>query len=120
MAITTAKLFVEKAKMFPDHGLIVGVDTARRVIDPQYYANSEDKMIAAIEEIAALGCYFVVGGRKVGEGEWDDMNNMVIPARIKKYFRGIQPADFRVDISSTEIRARRASTEPEKRSEDDE
>lgn len=109
VAITTARLFVEKAEMFPNHGLIVGVDTARRVIDPQYYDNSEEKMIDAIKALEKFGCYFVVGGRKHGD-LWDDLSSVNIPDPIKHMFKGINPTDFRVDISSTEIRARRMST----------
>ena len=110
VAITGAKLFVEKAEMFPNHGLIVGIDTARRVLDPCYYDNSEAKMIEAMKAIDSFGCYFVVGGRKHGE-DWDDLSCLHVPEAVKHMFKGINPADFRVDISSTEIRARRMSSE---------
>lgn len=108
VALTNAMLFIDKAKMFRYHGLVVGVDTARRVIDPQYYGNSEEKMIEALLEIGSYGCYFIVGGRKQGDG-WDDLSSVVIPDPIKHLFKAINHNDFRVDISSTEIRARRAS-----------
>mmetsp|Transcript_31888 Transcript_31888/g.36833 ORF Transcript_31888/g.36833 Transcript_31888/m.36833 type:complete len:407 (-) Transcript_31888:51-1271(-) len=110
VAITSAKLFVEKAEMFPNHGLVVGIDTARRVIDPQYYNNDEGKMIEAIRDIERFGCYFVVGGRKHGDS-WDDLSCLVVPEPIRHLFKAINPHDFRVDISSTEIRARRMSTD---------
>jgi phosphopantetheine adenylyltransferase len=109
VVITSAKLFVEKAEMFPNHGLVVGIDTARRVLDPQFYDNSEEKMMQAMKCIDDRGCYFVVGGRKHGE-DWDDLTCLVIPEPIRHMFKGINPADFRVDISSTEIRARRMSS----------
>lgn len=111
VAITTARLFVEKAQMFPNHGLIVGIDTARRVLDPQYYDNSEEKMIAAMNAIESYGCYFIVGGRKHGE-TWDDLSCLDVPAVVQGMFKGINPSDFRVDISSTEIRARAMSGAP--------
>jgi nicotinic acid mononucleotide adenylyltransferase len=110
VAITTAKLFVEKAQMFPNHGLVVGVDTVRRVLDPQFYDNSEDKMIEAMQAIERFGCFFVVGGRKHGE-TWDDLSCVTVPPAVKHLFIAINANDFRVDISSTEIRARRMSTE---------
>lgn len=110
VAITSAKLFVEKAEMFPNHGLIVGIDTARRVLDPCYYGNSVPKMIEAMQAIDKCGCYFVVGGRKHG-ADWDDLSCLEVPAEVRHMFKGINPADFRVDISSTEIRARRPSTD---------
>lgn len=110
VAVTDAKLFVEKAEMFPRHGLVVGIDTARRVLDKQYYDNDDSKMIAAMKAIDHFGCYFVVGGRKHGDS-WDDLSNLTIPPEVQHMFKGINPADFRVDISSTEIRARRMSTD---------
>jgi hypothetical protein len=110
VAITAAKLFVEKAEMFPNHGLVVGIDTARRVLEKQYYDNDDSKMIAAMKAIDSFGCYFVVGGRKHGD-VWDDLNALTVPPELQHMFKGINPADFRVDISSTEIRARRMSTD---------
>ncbi|CUE72354.1 Hypothetical protein, putative [Bodo saltans] len=110
VAITAAKLFVEKAEMFPNHGLVVGIDTARRVLDKQYYNNDDSKMIAAMKAIDNFGCYFVVGGRKRDDG-WDDLDDLTVPPELKHMFKGINRADFRVDISSTEIRARRMSTD---------
>lgn len=108
VALSNAMLFIDKAKMFRHHGLVVGVDTARRVIDPQYYGGSEAKMIEAILEIGSYGCYFIVGGRKRGD-DWDDLSSVVIPEAINHLFKAINPSDFRVDISSTEIRERRSS-----------
>jgi phosphopantetheine adenylyltransferase/nicotinamide mononucleotide (NMN) deamidase PncC len=110
VAITAVKLFVEKAEMFPNHGLVVGIDTARRVLDKQYYENDDQKMIKAMRAIDHFGCYFVVGGRKHGDS-WDDLSNLAVPVEVQHMFKGINPADFRVDISSTEIRARRMSTD---------
>jgi hypothetical protein len=87
----------------------MGIDTARRVLDPQFYGN-EANMIEAMKAIDRHGCYFVVGGRKHGD-VWDDMSCLSVPDPIKHMFKAIQPHDFRVDISSTEIRARRLSSE---------
>jgi hypothetical protein len=109
IAFTTAKLFVEKARMFPHHGLIVGIDTVVRVLDPQFYGNDREVMMAAMRTVREHNCYFVVGGR-LRAGEWVDLASVDIPEEIRDMFVPIPQSLFRVDISSTEIRERRAST----------
>lgn len=109
VALTNAKLFIDKARMFRHHGLIVGVDTAIRVLDTKYYEDSAERMIEAMREIESCGCYFIVGGRAKGE-EWIDMSHVNIPPQIRHMFIPIKPEDFRVDISSTDLRRRRCST----------
>ena len=111
VAVTTAKLFIEKAKMFPNHGLVVGIDTAERVLDPRYYSDSSEQMISAISDIRKLGCYFVVGGR-LKDKEWVDLSSLKVPAELADMFVPILQHDFRVDISSTELRARQATPPP--------
>eukprot|EP00758_Cryptobia_borreli_P004851 Tbor_TRINITY_DN4615_c0_g1::TRINITY_DN4615_c0_g1_i1::g.14912::m.14912 len=108
--VTNAKLFVEKAKMFPNHIFILGYDTAKRVVDAKYYGGSREEMINKINEIRDCGCSFVVGGRKEGES-WKDFENNKdeMPESIRDLFLGIPEEDFRIDISSTEIREKRTS-----------
>lgn len=106
VAVTTAKLFVDKARLFPHHGLVVGIDTVVRVLDPQYYGNSRTAMIDAMKFIRSHKCYFVVGGRLRGE-TWVDLNGVHIPEEVRDMFIPIPKELFRVDISSTEIRKRR-------------
>lgn len=115
VAVTNAKLFISKAKLFPGHGFLIGIDTAVRVLDPRHYSTSTDprEAEAAMEEalqrdIGDRGCYFVVGGRKVsGPVGWQDLSMLTIPAAIRHLFIGIPAEDFRVDISSTELRAKK-------------
>ena len=116
VAITTAKLFVDKAKMFPNHGMVLGIDTAERLLDPRHYGGSPGKVIDALKDIDAQGCYFVVGGRIRSngdntEGHWEDLTSGGlkdrIPVGFDHMFIPITKEDFRVDVSSTEIRARR-------------
>eukprot|EP00744_Colponema_vietnamica_P014922 GILI01020894.1.p1 GENE.GILI01020894.1~~GILI01020894.1.p1 ORF type:complete len:391 (-),score=-0.09 GILI01020894.1:32-1204(-) len=110
VAITSAKLFVDKAKIFENHGFVVGMDTVRRILDVTYYNDSEDKMIEALLEIGNHGCCFIVGGRKNACGEWDALSNLSIPKCINHLFIEIGTNDFRVDISSTDLRAQRIVT----------
>ena len=132
VAVTTARMFVEKAAMFPGHGLVVGIDTAERVLDPAFYGGSLATMKAALEKIRSHGCYFVVGGRQKAEDAdepgtpkdnmvrndsfsssvpagavWADATRLAVPDGFRDMFVAIAQEDFRVDISSTELRARR-------------
>jgi len=65
-------------------------------------------MISALSEIKQLGCSFVVGGRKQG-AEFvtleDILGPLKLPKAITEMFVGLPPETFRVDLSSTEIRA---------------
>jgi nicotinic acid mononucleotide adenylyltransferase len=112
VGVSNAMLFIDKARAFPNHAFIVGADTAERVINPTYYAGSYEKMLEALREIEALGCYFVVGGRKIEQtGEWVAPKDIRYPPEMEHLFVPISANDFRVDVSSTEIRARRGSRE---------
>ncbi|CAM9486106.1 unnamed protein product, partial [Hapterophycus canaliculatus] len=62
VVVTRAPLFSQKARLFPGCAFVVGADTAKRIIDPRYYGNSQ--MVSALAEIRHLGCSFIVGGRE--------------------------------------------------------
>ena len=42
---------------------VLGADTMVRILDPKYYDNDRDNMIAALEDMRQKGVHFVVGGR---------------------------------------------------------
>ncbi|KAG5480363.1 hypothetical protein LSCM4_06129 [Leishmania orientalis] len=117
IAVTAATLFVAKARLFPGYGFLIGIDTAIRVLDPKHYSTSEDPaeaeaamVTALIREIAGRRCYFVVGGRKMsGAAGWQDLSSLHIPASVRHLFLGIPATEFRVDISSTELRAQHSN-----------
>lgn len=111
VAVTTTSLVVDKARLFPGHGFIVGVDTAARILDPKYYeGGSEAGMVAALRrEIGGRECYFVVGGRAVGSA-WEELGSLSVPEAVRDLFIAVPEESFRVDISSTELRARRRAS----------
>lgn len=41
----------------------IGTDTMIRIINPKYYGNSVENMIAALEDMKGTGVHFIVGGR---------------------------------------------------------
>lgn len=106
IVLTDAPLFVDKAHLFPGCTFVIGYDTARRLVDPVYYADQESQMRAALADIRAVGCSFLVAGRLV-EGVYHTLADVPIPPDFADMFRAIPESRFRLDISSTEIRAGR-------------
>ena len=105
IALTRAPLFVEKARLFPGSTFIIGADTAARLLDPRFYPDA-DGVSGALDELAGLGARFVVAGRSRSGGDFVTLGDLTIPAAHKEMFTGI---DFRLDVSSTELRELRAA-----------
>lgn len=100
-----APLFRDKAALYPNSVFVVGFDTARRLIDPKYTAG-EAAMLQAFDFIRAQGCSFLVAGRKV-DGRYQTLADAAIPPAIADLFVGLSEDEFRMDLSSTEIRNQR-------------
>ncbi|MDH7569588.1 MAG: hypothetical protein QHJ73_08390, partial [Armatimonadota bacterium] len=103
LLLTTRPTFREKARCFPGCTFVIGYDTAVRVVDPRYYAGEED-MRAALEEVRQHGCRFLVAGRAL-DGAYRTLADVPIPAPFRDLFAAIPESAFRVDISSTQLRA---------------
>ena len=102
LCFTNAATFVEKARLFQDVTFIVGTDTIRRIADPKYYG--AEAMPAAVEEMARRGCRFLVFGRQDG-ARFVTLDDLPLPAELRGLCEGVSEAEYRADISSTEIRA---------------
>jgi hypothetical protein len=105
--LTRAPTFVEKARLFPGTTFVVGADTAERLFGPQYYGDDEARMHAALEEIANSGGSFLVAVRLDAAGRVRALADIPVPRRYTDLFTEIPEHRFRVDTSSSEIRARR-------------
>src|SRR6476646_4430250 len=108
--LTRAPTFVEKARLFPGTTFVVGADTAERLFVPHYYGGDEDRMHMALEEIVNSGSSFLVAVRLDAAGRVRALNDIPVPRRYADLFREIPEHHFRVDTSSSEIRARRGSS----------
>ena len=97
--ITRAAVFERKSVLFPGALFVVGFDTAVRLLDTKYYAD-EAARDASLRAIAEQGCRFVVGGRIDGAGIFQTWG---IPGEL---FEVLTEQDFRLDLSSTELRGR--------------
>ena len=82
--------------------VVIGYDTAERLIDPRYYG-SEAARDAAFARIRARGCSFLVAGRAI-DGVARTLRDLHPPGALRDLFVELPEALFRVDVSSTELR----------------
>jgi hypothetical protein len=110
--VTRAATFEKKADLFPGAAFVLGWDTAVRVIDPKYYGGTRARD-AALVKLRARGCRLVVGGRIDGRGVfhvWDGAE--LLAAEFAPLFVALAEGDFRVDVSSTELRLKSKPAAP--------
>lgn len=103
---SNAPTFVEKARLFAGATFVVGYDTAVRILQPRYYNDDFDEMLAALNEIRDRGCAFLVAGRTDDDGAFRPASSLDVPAGLEGLFTPIPSQRFRRDISSTELRER--------------
>jgi cytidyltransferase-like protein len=101
--LTRAPRFIEKARLFPGSVFVIGWDTAVRLVQARYYEDSEASMHAALEEMRALGCRFLVAGR-AADGSFHTLEDAPPPAPYASMFEPIPESLFRADVSSTHLR----------------
>jgi hypothetical protein len=105
VVLTRAATFVEKATRFPGRWFVVGYDTVIRVLDDDYYGG-RDGLLAALRHIRERGCRFLVGGR-LTDAAFHVGDALAIPDEFQELFDFLPEEEFRVDVSSTEIRGAR-------------
>jgi hypothetical protein len=101
--LTRAPTFVEKSRLAPGCVFIVGVDTIVRIADPIYYAGEITRRDAAIAEMKALGCRFLVFGRAIN-GEFTLLSAVDVPSMLRELCDEVPKAEFSADVSSTTVR----------------
>ena len=93
---------------------VIGTDTMVRIINPKYYGDSYDAMLSAVRDMGAAGVRFIVGGRlDQGEGNGRKIPSFIsgkddlasLPKDVQGMFTLLTESDFRLDISSTDLRA---------------
>ena len=104
--LTRAPTFVEKSRLLLAVTFVVGADTAERLVAPRYYGD-EARMNAALEEMADRGCRFLVAVRIDGTGRVRSLADAAIPPKLARLFTAIPESRFRIDASSSAIRAGR-------------
>jgi nicotinic acid mononucleotide adenylyltransferase len=109
--LTRAPTFLEKSRLFPKTTFVIGADTAERLVAAKYYGDDELQMHGALEEIANSGSSFLVAVRLDATGRVRALKDIPVPRRYADLFTEIPEHRFRVDISSSEIRATRRDEE---------
>ena len=105
--LTRAPTFLEKIRLFPATTFVVGADTAERLVAPKYYGDDETRMHAALDEIGGSGSNFLVAVRVDGAGRVRTLRDIAMPPRFGDLFTEIPEDRFRLDASSSAIRAQR-------------
>jgi hypothetical protein len=103
--LTRAPTFVEKSRIFPGATFVIGADTAERLVAARYYGG-EAQMHAALREMAGRGTRFLVAVRRDASGRVRSVGDARIPESFIELFLEIPESHFRLDTSSTELRAR--------------
>ncbi len=101
--LTRAPTFVEKSAIFPAATFVVGADTITRIADPRYYHDDEQACREAIAMIARRDCRFLVFGRKIATG-YETLSGLRLPPELRAICDEVSEVDFRMDVSSTDIR----------------
>jgi nicotinamide mononucleotide (NMN) deamidase PncC len=91
---------LDKARVFPGSGFVIGGDTADRILDPRFYGDIPNGVEGALAEFRALGTkFYVVPRSNGGEEQWSFGR---IPAGLADLFISVPG---RWDISSSKLRA---------------
>ncbi len=89
---------------------VLGTDTFVRIINPKYYDNSMENMIEALVDMKEKGVHYIVGGRleQMESGSKKFINGeeevKSLPMHLQEMFTLLSEEEFRLDVSSTEIR----------------
>ncbi|MCY3883432.1 MAG: hypothetical protein OXG24_00800 [Gammaproteobacteria bacterium] len=108
LVLTNVPKFKDKAILLAPSGnatFVVGVDTLLRVVNTSYYRDDEE-----LESTIALFCSrndrFLVFGRTIEDRSFATLDAVEIPEKLRHICVGFTEQQFRMDISSTDIRLR--------------
>jgi nicotinic acid mononucleotide adenylyltransferase len=101
--LTRAATFLEKVAIFPASTFVMGADTYARLVDPRYYGGSTEAARDAVRTIARCTRGLIVFGR-VRAGEFVDPAQLDVPRELREVTYFVSQREFRLDISSTELR----------------
>lgn len=103
--LTRAATFIEKVDIFPASTFVLGADTYSRLADPKYYGGSAEAANRAAERIAGQARGLIVFGRE-RDGVFEDPSRLDMPRSLRDLTYFVSQREFRMDISSTELRRR--------------
>lgn len=110
VVLTHCPLFADKARALPGASFIVGADRMPSLLEARFYGTgTQEAMLETMNGIRATGCNFLVAGRALDGGAYVQFKDIApsIPAELSALFSPLP--GFRMDISSSEIRAKLAA-----------
>jgi hypothetical protein len=111
--LTRAPTFLDKSRLFPKATFVIGADTAERLVAPRYYGDDAARMHDALDRIGNAGGTFLVAARIDAAARLRTLRDIAVPPRHAGLFTEIPEARFRLDTSSSEIRARSRPASPD-------
>jgi nicotinic acid mononucleotide adenylyltransferase len=102
--LTNAATFAEKSAFLPGTVFVVGIDTVARIVQAKYYTDNPQGFLSNFEILRENQCRFLVAGRNT-EGHFQTLDDITLPSETADLFQQIPAADFRMDLSSTALRA---------------
>ena len=105
VVLTCEPLYSGKAALLPGCTFVIGYDTAARLVDPRYYHGDPGAVRAALRAIREQGCRFLIAGRLV-DGVFRTLADVDVPDGFDDLFDSLPEDDFRLDLSSTDLRER--------------
>jgi len=108
--LTRAATFLAKTEVFPKATFVLGADTFLRLFDPAFYGGSADAARQAVRKIGDRVDGLIVFGREK-DGEFVEPASLKMPKVLREKCYFVSSREFRMDISSTAIRRKRARKE---------
>lgn len=118
-SVSSVSLYSDKSYIYKNCYILQGSDTFERVLNTKYYEHSEYKLIFSLTEIFMNGCKLIIGGRLsspsdstilISDKKFITASSIInekgknIPAKILDTYIELSEEDFRVDLSSSEIK----------------
>ena len=100
--VSSASTFTEKAEIYPYPIFVVGADTWERIFDPKFYGGLAQRD-AAVQLLCARGANFIIFGRVTKDGKFQ-LPTVSSPEAESMIVKIISEEEFRVDMSSTQLR----------------
>ena len=102
--LSRAPTFIEKIQAFPQSTFVMGADTYKRLVDLKYYGGSQEQLRIAMQTICQKARGLIVFGR-VQNGTFENPEDFNVPAALREVTYFVSEREFRLDISSSNIRA---------------
>ena len=110
--LTNLTNFEQKAERFSGRYFALGTDTLARIAQPRFYADDNNRMLQAIDNIVQHNIAFLVFGRLNG-ADFIELADLSLPANLESICQAVASEVYRNDISSSAIRAsQRENTSP--------